>query len=32
MALRRGKGPVAAQPRAGAVGRHDSEMIGSVRT
>jgi len=29
--LRRSKGPVAADPGAGAVGRHDSEMINVVR-
>ena len=32
VALRRGKGPVAAEPGAGAVGRYDSEMISCVRS
>ena len=32
LALRRGKGPVAAVPGAAAVGRYDSEMISSVRS
>ena len=31
-ALRRGKGPVAAEPVAAAVGGYDSEMINGVRT
>jgi hypothetical protein len=30
--LRRGKGPIRAVPRPGAVSRHSSEMISSVRT
>ena len=30
LALRRGKGPVGAVPSAGAVGRHNSEMVSSV--